>query len=95
LRKSVAVARSRLESSPRASILASTPIDGITSRAGVGSTVAVGSTVGWAARDGEDPAARCAGAGGVKNPIATKTPAAMTHPHAAALSLPLTSGRKF
>src|SRR5438477_444713 len=37
--------------------------------------------------------ARNAGVGGVKNPIATKTPAAMTHPPAAALSLPLTFGR--
>src|SRR5438045_2951448 len=72
---------------------ASTPIAGIISRAGVGSVPADGSAEGCAAKDGEGAAARNAGAGGVNNPIATNTPAAMTHPPAAALSLPLTFGR--
>jgi hypothetical protein len=75
--------------------VASTPIAGIISRAGVESVPAEGSAAGGAVTDGEDPAARNAGAGGVNNPIATNTPAAMTHPPAAALNLPLTFRPEF
>src|SRR4051812_33472828 len=74
LRKSAAVARSRLESRPRGSIVASTPIVGIISRAGVGSVPADGCAEGCAAKYGEGAAARNAGTGGVNNPIATNTP---------------------
>jgi hypothetical protein len=48
-----------------------TPIAGMTSRAGVWSTVTRGVGVaGWAATDGEEITARNAGAGGAIKPIA-------------------------
>src|SRR5690349_19607895 len=70
---------------------ASTPIDGMTTRTGVGSTCATGDACGPAATEGAGRTIWRGTAGGPKKPMTAYTPSATTRPPAAALSLPLTS----